>query len=295
MSKYTTEVRYICEQLSEESESKGYNDVEEIIAAARPKIFNFNYPIFDNAYKAVLETKILKHFYTREIGEETYGLWKLRLNTRMNEIMPYYNQMYRSELLEFNPFYDVDVTTTHTQEDNGEEEGSVTESRTGTVADDATETFTDTGTSSNTRVLAEDTASSGTDASTDWNFYNDTPQGGINGIEPEINQLNYLTNVTKDTHEGEFSNEGEKNQNETNNGRTTDNYTKTNDFDRTKNDSLTGSNTKTISNMQEFEQHVVGKRGFNSFSKMLLEFRETFLNIDMMVIEELNDLFLNLW
>lgn len=263
MSKYTTEVRFICEELSGLTESKGYNDVETIIEEARPKIFNFSYPIFDNSYKGVLETKILKHFYTREIGEETVGLWRLRLNTRLNEIMPYYNKMYESELLEFNPFYDVDVTTTHTQEDNGEEEGTTTEARTDNITDTATETMNDDATATNTN----------------WNYYNDTPQGGINGIDPEINQLNYLTNVTKIT----------------DNGATTDDYTKQNNYTRARTGSTNGTNNKTITNMQEFEQHVTGKRGFNSFSKMLLEFRETFLNIDMMVIEELNDLFLNLW
>ena len=110
MSKYTTEVRFICEEASGLLESKGYNDIENIITKAIPKIFNFNFPIFDENYRCVLETKILKHFYTREICEETVGLWKLRLNTRLNEIMPYYNKLYESELLEFNPLYTTDLT-----------------------------------------------------------------------------------------------------------------------------------------------------------------------------------------
>ena len=119
MSSDTTEVRFICEELSGFNESKGYADVEEIISLARPKIFDFNYPIFDENYKSVLETKILKHFYTREIGLETYGLWKLKLNTRMNEIMPYYNKLYSSELLEFNPLYSTNLTKSSKNTRNG--------------------------------------------------------------------------------------------------------------------------------------------------------------------------------
>ena len=111
MSKYTTEVRFICEQQSGLSESRGYGDVGEIIEGARSKIFDFNYPIFDSNYKPTLETKILMHYYTREISEETYGLWKLRLRTRLNEIMPYYNKLYESELIEFNPLWDTDLST----------------------------------------------------------------------------------------------------------------------------------------------------------------------------------------
>ena len=123
MSKYTTEVRFICETASSLTESDGFNSVNDIIQNAIPKVFNFDFPIFDEAYRNVLLTKILKHYYTREIGEETVGLWKLWLEDRLNVIMPYYNQLYKSELLEFNPFYDVDLTRTRegsgTRDTNG--------------------------------------------------------------------------------------------------------------------------------------------------------------------------------
>ena len=51
MSKYTTEVRYICEVNAGLNESEGYNDVEKIIKSSRSKIFDFDYPIFDSDYK----------------------------------------------------------------------------------------------------------------------------------------------------------------------------------------------------------------------------------------------------
>lgn len=119
MSNYTTEVRFLCESLTGHTESKGLNDVDQIITDACPIIFDFNYGIFDNAYKLPLERKILMHYYTREICEETYGLWKLRLKDRLNLIMPYYNQLYQSALLSFNPFYDVDLTTEHAGNKSG--------------------------------------------------------------------------------------------------------------------------------------------------------------------------------
>ena len=67
MSKYTTEVRYICEHFSDLNESVGYYKVNEVIEKSRGKIFNFDYPIFDEKYRSVIETKILKHYYTREM------------------------------------------------------------------------------------------------------------------------------------------------------------------------------------------------------------------------------------
>ena len=112
MGGYTTQVRTICEMYSTKQRG-GYAEIPDIIFEAIPKIFDFSYPIFDESYRRVLETKILMHYYTREICEETVGLWKLRLMSRLNEIMPYYNKLYESELLKFNPFFDVDYTTSH--------------------------------------------------------------------------------------------------------------------------------------------------------------------------------------
>ena len=50
MSKYTTEVRYICEHFSGLSESVGYNDVDQVIKNCLPKVFDFNFPIFDERF-----------------------------------------------------------------------------------------------------------------------------------------------------------------------------------------------------------------------------------------------------
>ena len=92
MSEYTTQVRFICESYAGLQESVGADDVNTIVALAAPKIF-MNFPIWDEEYRLALETKILKHFYLREIAHETVGLWRLRLDTYMNELMPVYNKM----------------------------------------------------------------------------------------------------------------------------------------------------------------------------------------------------------
>lgn len=120
MSKYTTEVRYICEEAAGLQDSVGYNNIESVITTAAPVIFDFDFPIFDEAYRLPLEKTILRHYYTREIGEETVGLWKLRLWDRLSLIMPYYNKLYYSETLQFNPLYDVDYTRTSTTDLSGQ-------------------------------------------------------------------------------------------------------------------------------------------------------------------------------
>lgn len=116
MAKYTTELRSICESYAGLKQEVGYNAVASVIEQARPKIFDFNYPIFDPNYKSVLETKIIQHYYTREISVETVGLWKMRLWSKMCDIMPYYNQLYESAALQYNPLYDVEYTKEGTRD-----------------------------------------------------------------------------------------------------------------------------------------------------------------------------------
>ena len=118
MSKYTTEVRYICETDSGLDESVGFNSVDEVISKSWNKIFTSKVPFFDEDYRKILCCKILKHYYLREICSETVGLWKLWVNTKLEEIMPYYNQLYESAKLKFDPFHDVDLTRKHNRTEN---------------------------------------------------------------------------------------------------------------------------------------------------------------------------------
>ena len=125
MSKYTTEVRYICETYAGLDESVDYPSVDEVIENSYRKIFKMDaIPMFEGeteAHRIGLLKKILLHYYTREIGYETVSLWKLKLNQKLIEIMPYYNQLYESELIKFDPLKNVDVTKTHEGEYNDDE------------------------------------------------------------------------------------------------------------------------------------------------------------------------------
>ena len=156
MSKYTTELRFVCEMASgfteEELKTKS---PEEVIRAARLSIFDFDFPIYDEQLREPLELKILRHFYTREIGVETVGLWKWRLNAKLNEIMPMYNKLYEAEYktLNVNGIYNIDVTTDHDYTP-----GVLTKDKTTTEGESK-------------------------------DAYSDTPQNGLSDVE----KLNYLT------------------------------------------------------------------------------------------------------
>lgn len=263
MSKYTTEVRFICESKAGLSESAGCDNVDDIVSKSWNKIFTSKAVFFDEEYRSVLCQKILKHYYLREIGSETVGIWKLWMNTRLEEIMPFYNQLYKSALIEFNPLYDVDLKRTH----NRKVDSSKQDDGTSKVVSDGVSSESGTGSGSE----------SGSSNSTKKDLYSDTPQGAITGLENE----NYLTNARKVTDSGstsgnrssEFSNSGTNKT--TVNGET--------------------SNTGTANSLEDYVENVSGKQGTESYSSMLLKFRETFLNIDMQVIEEFSDLFMGLW
>ena len=82
MSKYTTEVRFICETVAGLSESIGFSDVESVLEKSWDKIFSPGIPFYKEEKRSELCQKILAHYYTREIGFETVGLWKLHLNRK---------------------------------------------------------------------------------------------------------------------------------------------------------------------------------------------------------------------
>ena len=69
MSKYTTEVRYLCESLSGLTESTGYNGITAAITAAAPQIFSFDFPIWDGVFISVCHRRgTRKHCWAMQFG-----------------------------------------------------------------------------------------------------------------------------------------------------------------------------------------------------------------------------------
>lgn len=212
-----------------------------------------DYPIFDENHRTDLNNKIIQHYYHSEIGLETPALFKRYLNNKMREIMPYYNKMYESETLEFNPLdtFNKEINETYTGNNTGTTEmhNSGTSSENG--GNNSTATTTGTG----------------------KNVFSDTPQGLLaNG---DIDDEKYATNATI--------------------AGNTETETGANTFSNTANQS---TNSMTTVNGQQHSGRVrteKGKDGTQSYSKLLEEYRQTILNIDMMIIDELSPLFMGIW
>lgn len=322
MSAYTTEVRYICEYEAGLTVSTGFDDIDDVVEKSWNKIFK-NFAIFDESYRKHLCTKILKHFYTREICAETVALWKFWLNQKMDEIMPYYNQLYNSERIKFDPMIENKLLRTITEENTGDKTGSNNSARQSQNSSSGSDNTSNTGTIADNSVVAQkgtsdisttttnsdntDTTNSATSETSSQVLHSDTPQGTIANIKTN----GYLTDATITTENKSGSETA--NQTSTKNGTSTTKGGTTNDStaDTTKtlntriisnssekileNISDNGEFSEKNNNIRKYVEEMQGKTSSVTYSKMLEEFRNTFLNIDMMVIMDLKDLFMNIY
>ena len=227
MSKYTTMLRWIVEQMGQGlpvPEGQRYAD------AVYRAIGLDEYPIWMEEYRSFLNDKIIDHFYFREIGFETAAQFRFYMRRTMNEIMPYYNQLYKSKDLVTEPLTDEDKSWTerHTL-DRDTESTDVT---------------------------------NGSSESHDRTVFEDTPMSLLdNTTSPTVQGLDYATTVT---------------------------YVDGNGSDERTTNGTVGMDE------QGTREHV--QKGRNtSQSELLLKYRKTFINIDMEVIGELEDLFMSLW
>ena len=67
------------------------------------------YPLFNGDYRRILNGKIIDEYYNQEICTETIDNFTLILRKKMDQIMPYYNQLYASQELEFDPLLTMDI------------------------------------------------------------------------------------------------------------------------------------------------------------------------------------------
>ena len=131
---------------------------------------------YGTAYKVPtrqeLNTKILSYYRYREIGFETVGRFIFELETALNEIMPYYNQLYYSADQDFNPIYNVDYIRNTQRNKSDTTIGSQSSTTNNTVSD----------------------TNSGTDYSK--TVTSDTPQNQLSISDKNIDTVNYASEAS---------------------------------------------------------------------------------------------------
>lgn len=199
-----------------------------------------SYPIFDEKYRETLNHNILYHYYENEIGFETPSLFRLYLNQKLNEIMPYYNELYKAQkkLIDENLLLNnVNLT----------EKLSGTNTNATTTTNNSTSQSTNSGTSNNK------------------NLFQDTPQGQISNTE--IDNQTWATNLTLD-------------KNTTNN---------------TINDTSSNSGSANTNTTNAYLKTIIGNNGGKFNIDILNDIKNNLMNIDLMIINDLNELFMQIF
>lgn len=232
-------------------------------------VFDFDFPQLASMSKQDLCSMILMHYYTREIGLETVGLWKQFLETRMNEIMPYYVE------LEATKISLADAMETRNLSEITERNGDENRDSTRNNLTDANSTVAFKG----SRVDDRDGTSNESSAYKGKNLFSDTPQNGLQNVEDET----YLTNATLD----ENSSNDSKSFRETN---------------VSENDSSQQGHNELNENVSENENKNYNEtlnktyKGFDGNKvETLMAYRKSIMQIPRMIINDLADLFMGVY
>lgn len=254
MGTYTTTLKEIVDLYALDGTS---GNIADKIELARPKLFDFDYPVFDSNYKKDFETHFIRNFYMREIGFETEGLFKFNLENYLLINMPYWNKLFESELISFDPMSNTKTDTNH----------NATKDSTANSNSETKGNSSGTSTQNNNGTLTEKDFARELESNTPDTRLQITANDGTGVIE-------YASNIKEDS----------ANNSKTSSSTGSDTTSQNSDV----------TSTASVANHDEEKQavHVEGKIGSQSYSKMLQEYRETFLRIEKEIFNEMNQLFM---
>lgn len=86
------------------------------------------YPIFNEGYRRILNGKIIDEYYLREIGVETIDVFTLFLRKKMDQVMPFYNQLYESTQIPYDALDSMKIHSVGSTEIEGTENTEATNS-----------------------------------------------------------------------------------------------------------------------------------------------------------------------
>lgn len=227
-----------------------------------------------------INQKLLDHYKYREIGFESIGRFLDELRIAMNEIMPYYNQLFASEDI-INGLEDIfgnlDVVETYEEQTSGSSE--VNSEATGTTA----------GTSKSTNTTSSNDSSSATNTS---NVYNktvdsETPQGQLDVSAQNIDSVQYADKLSL-------------NKNETTGSTTTlgnSEVSSETDNEDSRTDTSEARNTAESSGTTSHTLTRKGNQGVNTYAHDMEEFRRLFLNVVQKIVEDdrIKELFMQVY
>lgn len=236
----------------------GKEITSEVIASseARKWLFDSALPWYNEEVKNRLMGKIMRHYYMCEIGQETAGLFQFTFNSRLYELLPKYNLMYKE--LDRENFYVLGDYWKQRQvtENVGNERNKKSNSTT-------------TNQSSSTDIVSDNSNVTGKNV----DKFSDTPENHLYGVENDT----YLSSL--DVKE--------------NNSTSQDDRTANSDTESQSNawgNENEKTDTKRTTNESEF-----GRLGGKDFSQAIQEYVNGYTDIDLALIEELKDCFMMIY
>lgn len=231
-----------------------------------------DYPIFDENYREVLNNAILNYYMMHEIGWINPTVFKHFLNTRMDLIMRNkYNALYTAKAKEFNPLYTLDVYDEYSH----------------TVENTNTGEVNTTSNSSNNTTASNDSTVK-TDSSTDST--NDALALASNYPSEDMSNNDLTSNV--------YVNNGQKNTTKVN---SSDNSEEKTTGSGTTNTTANGTDKTTNigsgKTTESYTKHSYGSASDLSFAHAMTQFKDYCdqFDLDLQVISELKDLFINIY
>lgn len=214
---------------------------------------NYDFYVDDDRMKKLFEDKFIKNYYYREIGYETPFMFIQKLESHLLLNMPYWKQLYQTELeaRNINFLLNKDLKETFIRELETENQTSGTNSSTQNAS--STNNVSQNGTSEN--------------------FHKESSLS--DGVSKTSLSEGYLTGTSSDA--GSTTNTGT--------------YESSDDVETTGTVSQLG-NEKALEKTELISQ---GNIGVTSSAKLLAEWREVLLNMDKLIIDSCNDLFMKLY
>ena len=233
----------------------------------------YDFYLDDAQARKDFEDKFIKHNYYREIGFESPFMFIQKLDSHLILNMPYWKQLYHTELESRNINFllnkDLLETVTHTVTESG--------------------TNTQTGTNEQTGTSEQ----SGENKSSATNETKSTETGVTSGKQSSLADGvaqaslgdGYLTGVNA------MDTDNEATSNSTQSNSDTQTISQSQSVTQTQN--INGTNTKTVSETNELVSK--GNIGITSSAQLLKEWRDVLINMDEIIIESCNDLFMKIY
>jgi hypothetical protein len=216
------------------------------------KLFDFDYPFDDQTYKAKLEQNIIDFYYDYEIGFETPDMFKRKFKARWQRIIPYYNTLYNTTLLTYNPLSNQSLTEKLDQL---------------AAVNNIQSTDMAYGSNGTNKVVGTNTTSGGNDITVD-SKRSDYPQQPIAGSDYAAGETNETTHSTID------------------NTDSTDTTTTTTDSSTNR-----GSVTTEGTNNLDYTKTIEGITGI-TYPELIQKHREVLIRINDRIIEEMKSCFI---